>query len=368
VTARAERRILTGVLVVLLVALGTSASAAAAEPLVSVDANLHKGPARATITARIRWNAGGVQAGMTVGDLRAVAVDADTTVPTLLAKTTENLKLGEETRTETFTITGRDKLEAIRDGNRVVLTATQHAPVPDPPVVGSLDTAFATVDQLQAGPRRGRVGSADCSDRPIGTQAGATGLLYCDLVGASLTALDLSNLDMHMVDFTGGVLRYTGLSQSIVSGGRISGVDASGAMFDHTEAVAVTAPRLTARDTYFSLGTFLSSTLSGADFAGSTFVGTSLDNVMADQRSSFEGTTLGSVDLAFAKLRTANFEGATLDATSMYFANLTEATLRRAAIGETQEHGSPLEFATLCRTVMPPGLINNRDCPRPRRR
>jgi hypothetical protein len=346
----------------LVAALAAASAARAATPFVKVDAALDSG--RTAIVAHVQWNAAGIQGGMVVGDLRAVAVDAGTTVPTLLGTATETLQPGQEARTETFKI-DKDKRDALSKGNRVVVTATQHPPVPFPTVAASVDKAYVTVGEIQAGPKRGRVGRDDCSDRSIGTEPGVQGLLYCDLVGASLTALNLSGQDMRMSDFTGGVLRYAGLSGAKVSGGRLSGVDASRMKWSSTEAVGVTAPRFVAQKTRFDLGTFLSSTLDGADFSDSTFNETSFDNVTMG-KGSFNGATIEHVDLAFARLRGADLGDATIDTTSMYFANLAGATLLGATIGETLEHDSPLRYATLCRTVMPRGLINNRDCKRRR--
>ena len=54
-------------------------------------------------------------------------------------------------------------LAALNRGNRVVLTATQHPPLPSR-VSEQTTGSYVTVRTLQAGPGRGRVGSRDCSD------------------------------------------------------------------------------------------------------------------------------------------------------------------------------------------------------------
>src|SRR3954469_8257238 len=123
VTARAERIALLVALVGILVA---APAARAADPFVVVDAALHKGDTRATITATVRWNADFAAGNLNVGDLRAVAVDRDTAVATPLARTTRTLSPQDPVQRQTFTITASDKLAALRSGNRVTLTATQH--------------------------------------------------------------------------------------------------------------------------------------------------------------------------------------------------------------------------------------------------
>ena len=68
---------------------------------------------------------------MVQGELRAVAIDAGSGLPTLLAKAHSELKADDPSERVTLEI-DRAKLDAIGDGNRVVLTATQHPPRPDP--------------------------------------------------------------------------------------------------------------------------------------------------------------------------------------------------------------------------------------------
>jgi uncharacterized protein YjbI with pentapeptide repeats len=372
VTARAERQGLGLAAVALLAALGLAPAARAATPFaraatpfVRVEAKLERPSQKATrIVALIRWNADGIDSGMTAGDLRAVAVSTHTVAPTLLAKSFTALSSGgaAEPRRVVFTITGRDKLAALRRGNRVVLTATQHGPVGDPPVPASSRRSYVTVAQLQRGPKRGRVGSADCSDRPVGPEAGAGALRYCDLVGASLAGADLSSTDMHMADLTGAGLRSAGLASAILDGGRLAGVDASGAVIRDTSMVAILAPKLTIRATKVGKDNLYGASLNGSDFSHSTFEDAAFTAAELDGRTSFADTTLIHVDLAFARLVGSDFRRAELERTSLFFANLTGATLLGATLTEPEEGGDPLVWAEVCRTTLPDGSVSKRDC------
>jgi uncharacterized protein YjbI with pentapeptide repeats len=363
VTAR-TKRLVAFAAAALACALG-AAPAAEAAPFVVVDASLHRGHQRVTIRATVRWNVPGIQGGMRVGDLRAVAVDARTTVPTLLAERTSSLSESAAAEDVTFTILDRGKLVAMHPGNRVVLTATQHPP-PSQTVPGTTRRSYVTVAQLSRGPSRGRVGSANCSSTPIGTEAGPTGLRFCDLVGAVLEGAVLSGQDMRMADLTGGVAVRAGLSGTTFDGGRLSGVDASQAQLASASMVAVTAPRLVIRGTHVPKVNFLSSSLDGSRFDGSTLDDSPFTFARLNGGASFADTTLVHVDFAYARLRGASFERAQTTGeqrTSFFMANLEDANLRKAVINPSEERET-FEFAILCRTLMPLGLINNRDCKR----
>ena len=93
----------------------------------------------------------------------------------------------------------------MRPGNRVVLTATQHPPLPDRRRAQT-NGSYVTVDTLQVGPGRGRVGSRDCSDLLLSVRpaAGAT-YDFCDLAGAVLTQATLAG-PMREADLTGADL------------------------------------------------------------------------------------------------------------------------------------------------------------------
>ena len=371
-TARAERGALAAASILLVAVLSWVPVASAATPLVRVDARLERPSQRlARIVAVIRWNGPGIGGGMTAGDLRAVAVNSRTTVPTLLAKSSTVLAAGDAARPRraVLTITGRARLAALRRGNRVVLTATQHKPLPNPPVPAINQRSYVTVAQLRAGPKRGRVGSVDCSDRTIGPGARPGALQYCDLVGGSLAGADLSSADLRMADITGGVLRMAGLNKTNLDGGRLAGVDASDAVIKETFLRATLAPRLAIRSTLVDRANFYGAVLNKSDFTRSTFLDTAFNAAGLDGGTSFTGTTLNHVDLAYARLVGSNFSGARLvNRSSLFFANITDADLREATLTVTEEGESPLRWAEICRTTLPDGSVSHRDCRAPARR
>src|SRR6202042_2320999 len=109
------------------------------------------------------------------------------------------------------TITDPKLLSALNRGNRVVLTATQHPPLPSR--ASDMPTStYVTVRTLQPGPGRGRVGSHDCSNMVLGpTSPGPAGYDFCDLPGAVLTQAALSG-PMRDADLSGADLTNAGLN------------------------------------------------------------------------------------------------------------------------------------------------------------
>lgn len=337
------------------------------KPLVTVDAVLSRGPTSATIKALVHWDAGAIDSNnMRIGDIRAVAVDARTGLPTVLGERSDELSSSNPTSQFTAAIAG-SQLDLLRKGNRIVVTATQHPPHPVPP--GSSDQkterSYVTVAQLQAGPGLGRVGSVDCSDRPISPGAGPR-LRFCDLVGASLADADLSGNDMRMDDLTAADLQATKLGGTKLDGGRLAGVQASGAGLASASFQDVFAPALQVPTSSISDVSFFASTLTGANFAGSRLLaGTSFATAAFGEHSSFADTELSGVDFGYAILVGGDFSRATAKRTSLFLADLKNATLRGSSWGPDMEGRNPPKSAWLCRTTMPDGSVSNRDCPRP---
>lgn len=340
-------------------------------PLVTVNGKLERDGGKATVTGTVRWNANGAATGLTTGDLRAVAVDGRTDEPTMLARSTTRIDPGEATQPVSLPV-DPGTLPALRSGNRVVLTGTQHAALTDPPTPAANASAFVALDELQPGPRRGRVGKWDCSDRNIGPDVGIVGLQFCDLVGAVLASQQIGAIDARMSDLTGGDLRGADLQSTKFDAGQLGGVDASDAIFGtgdnlrplNASFISATAPRFRARDTLVSSPTFLSGQLDNADFSGSTLDNVSFATASLNQ-ARFTKTTLNHVDFGFAELTRARLNPATAVRTSLFLANLTDGTLLGSTFGPDESGDDPRRFAKLCRTVMPDGSISNRDCPRP---
>jgi uncharacterized protein YjbI with pentapeptide repeats len=339
----------------------------ASQPFVTVDAQLHRGGEVATIDGTVRWNKDGIDDfGMRVGEIRAVAVNGDDGTPTVLGEKSNPISRDDPKQPIEFAITDPHKLRALRDGNRVVVTATQHPPHPEPPAAGDELTkrSYATVDQLQAGPGRGRVGSADCSDQPIAPSTGPGALRFCDLVGSALADADLGSLDMRMNDLTAADLRGANLSGTTFDGSRLAGARANGARMDSASLLAIRAPRLVIRATLISSATFFASALQGARFDDSTISKTSFATAGLGGGSSFAGTQLDHVDLAYAGLHSGDLTKANATKTSLFLADLTDADLRGSVWGNDEEGRYPPRSALLCHTRLPSGDTSDRDCGR----
>ncbi|TMK88190.1 MAG: hypothetical protein E6G57_08205, partial [Actinobacteria bacterium] len=129
----------------------SSVAAANGDPLVRVEnAKLVKGGGEAIVTARIIWNREGIAdpaEPMVVGDVRLLAVVGPNARARLLKSSSRTLER-EPVQEVRFVLSSPAALDAIRKGNRVVLTASQHGPA----AAGETTTrTFVTVTQLQVG-------------------------------------------------------------------------------------------------------------------------------------------------------------------------------------------------------------------------
>jgi uncharacterized protein YjbI with pentapeptide repeats len=330
-------------------------------PLVRVDGRLVRSPDRALVGARIDWDDRGADAyGMTVGDVRVVAVDAASGRATLLAVRQFSVPAGRSSSVQ-LAIADRDKLRTIGPHDRVVVTATQHPPAP---AAGNRHTtrSYVTVKELQAGPARGRAGARDCSDQPIAADRAEPGsLVGCDLVGAQLARADLSGTLLYDTDLSGAVLRGSDLDGSGLDGSRAADVDATGASVAEATLRSVVAPGWTMRDTQIVSGEWLAADLDDADLTGSHLSSTHLNGVSL-VKARLDRTQLTHVELAFGDLTGARVTGATIEATSFAFADLTRATLEGSRLGDDEQGLDPLRDAFLCDTTLPGGAKDSRDC------
>jgi hypothetical protein len=297
-----------------------------------------------------------------------VAIDGRTGLPTKLGSLSIAQGLP---ATSSFEAKVKPELiAALGRGNRVVVTATQHPPLPRS---GQTNGSFVTVDTLQAGPGRGRVGSRDCSDLTLGFPAPAAGgYNFCDLAGAVLTRAKLSGA-IREADLTGAELGGAELKGAIFDGGALGGADLTGAELESVSLIGASAPRLTLPKTSLRQSQWRAANLDEANFAGdtisdSTFAASSL------RRANFGDATLGKVDLAYTGLAGAKLDG--VDAalsdrgrprrSSLFLADLTGATLAGSKWNDDESGEHPWTWATLCDTVLPADatVSGNRDCPR----
>jgi uncharacterized protein YjbI with pentapeptide repeats len=344
----------------------------AAHPyVVVVDASLERQQGQATITGTIRWNATAIGFGMSAGSVRAVAIDGSTGRPTTVGAVSIPEDLPKTTRFNA-TITDRRLLAALNRGNRVVLTATQRPPLPSR-ASDRTTGSYVTVDTLQPGPGRGRVGSRDCSDVVLSaTTPPAGGYDFCDLPGAVLTQAALSG-PMHDADLTGAKLGGAGLDGIVFDGAAMGGVLATGADFNGVSMIQAFAPRLRMQKTLIRSAQLRAASLDDADFTGATISDTTFATAPL-RRATFSDATFDKVDLGYARLAKAKLDRVVAVSSdphrgrrsSLFLADLTGATLKGSEWDNDEAGDRPWQWATLCDTILPADAVvsGDRDCPR----
>jgi uncharacterized protein YjbI with pentapeptide repeats len=311
----------------------------------------------------VAWNATGIDNQLTIGDLRVVAVNQKSRLPTVVASRTENPLASSTPKSVTFTVTSVALVHDLAAGNRVVLTATQH----EPTISLVTPRSFVTVHQLQAGPSRGSVGKLDCSDRPLqaGGSNGVADYNNCDFTAAVLSFARLSAVgsatNYLQADFSGADLRHAGLDQGAFWSASLSGADLSNAALRGTTFFKAFAPHLSVVKTGIAGSNFFHADLTKANFSGSTITGTSFASATLAQ-AWFQGATLRDDDMAYSDQSGADLQGTQLLPESSYFeVNWANANLKGATITPLQ--GLPRwALATLCNTTLPSGVVDNTDC------
>ncbi len=356
-------------LVVLAVAILSllAATAAAAAPFVVVRAKLERSGRGAIVIGRVVWDGPAAHRApdyMSVGDLRLVAISEHGHRPTLLA-TAHYDEIARDAAQPVALRIAADDLHAIRPGNRVVLTASQHGAVSE-----GTRTArtYVTVGQLQLfGTPQDRIGRRDCSE--VAIVPGAI-LNRCDLVGAFFNRALVSvrtpvATRMLLADLTGATLRGADLTGLSVAGGRLNGADATSAILDNLSLAGAEGTGLIARDATSDLlqGTaganVFDARLTDSDFRGAVLNGVSLDHSRFDG-ADFRGATWNSVTADTAQFRGADLRALKGVGSHVYFADFTDAQLQGAPFSALD-----LAWATLCHTQMPDGKPpqgDDRDC------
>ena len=341
-----------------------------ANPYVTISpATITSGGGPRTIHAVVTWDASSRSAagyGMDAGDVRVLAIDRTTGRPTLITKVAIPRGLPTSTPVDLTVDATREpaKYAAMREGNRIVLTATQHPPAPR---AGHFTTrSYVTVSTLQKGPGRGQVGKYDCSRVAIVPGARASGQDYCDLTGATLTSAMLGERSMRRADLTGALLDDGSLTAVTMDGSTLSGVDAQDATWINVGLFAADAPSLDLSDADVHGSRLLAADLTGFRFADGSMDDSSLTGAPL-RGAVFTGATLDHPDLAYADLRGGKLDGVTAkNHPSLFLSDLTSATLAGSTWTVDESGEIPWTWATLCHTAMAKDarIDGDRDCPK----
>jgi uncharacterized protein YjbI with pentapeptide repeats len=341
-----------------------------ATPYVDVRSpTMSDGPGPRTIKATVAWDAASRAAGgyaMVSGDIRVVAVDGTTGRPTVI-DTQAIGTLRADTTPYKATIDDPDKLAALRRGNRIVLTATQHPPFGRG---GKLtERSYVTVSTLQKGPGRGRVGQYDCSRIAIvANSARLDGLTFCDLAGATLSTASLGARPMLDADLTGAAIDRGSLTAVKLDGAALGGLDADGATLTNVNLFQAFAPALSLADGAISGSSVQAVNLNDVDLSRTKLYNSSIFAAAPMRRATLSDAELDHTDLAYTDLVGAKLDGVrSRNHSSLFLSDLTGATLADSTWDVDESGELPWTWATLCRTTMPPaagGISGDRDCRR----
>jgi uncharacterized protein YjbI with pentapeptide repeats len=334
---------------------------------VEVDGKLERRQGEATLVATVKWNAAAIATGMTAGDIRAVEIDT---------RTGRAGVIGMMTFPQGLPATSKLEIEVTRwegplgPDDRLVVTATQHPPLPRS---GQTNGSYVTVDTVHPGRGQGRVGSRDCSDLLLKAPAPAAGgYNFCDLTGAVLKRATLSG-PIRDANLSGASLAGAELKGSVFDGSALAGADLTGAGLDSVSLIGVSAPGISLPKTALRSSQWRSSDLDEADFSGATISDTTFATSSL-RRADFDESTLGKVDLAYTDLAGADLtevdaagsEGDDPRSSSLFLADLTRADLTGSHWNDDESGVRPWTWSTLCDTKLPADatVSGNRDCPR----
>ncbi|MEC4984498.1 MAG: pentapeptide repeat-containing protein [Oscillatoria sp. PMC 1076.18] len=154
-----------------------------------------------------------------------------------------------------------------------------------------------------------------------------------NLRNANLNLADISNNWWDEADFSAASLHRADLSRSIMKG----------ANFEKSSSGAL---ELLGGD--FTNANFKDAEMDGVDMRAANFTAANFENAIIDSDGPYDPHYLG------ANFTDANFKGAKIFLTEFV------ATKNSASEGDVIERA--MENIILCRTIMPDGTINNRDC------
>lgn len=359
-------------LIVSAVSVIPAASSLPAESLVRIsNVKVSDSGDGALVTAQVRWNAEAIDTFvMAKGDVRLVAVSEQGHLPTLLGK--QSFDISQQSSSKVTIKVAKDLMAAMHRGNRVVLTASQHARANSQ---ARSDRTYVTVAEVQPfGSPQPNIGRRDCSAIPVVPGAMLT---HCDLVGAHFDSALVSIHDENSHDCKGGgeatclmradLTGATGVGADFsgvsLAGGRINGIDLTKAKLDNLSLAGADAVEITAVGATSdakgedSGGNFYRTKFTGSDFRESVFLGISIERARLDS-AKLQGATWQTIGRG-ANFRQADLTGIKFGESKLDFADFQDATLTGSTLRDDQ-----LTLTLLCRTALPDGsqLDRSRDC------
>lgn len=174
----------------------------------------------------------------------------------------------------------------------------------------------------------------------------------------ALQDLHEDGIDLSAAPLADAYLRKVQLPNAALTGANLSGASLENADLRKADLRSAKLSGAHLNETYLDEADLRWSDLRGAYLIKANLSGTRLDE--ADLRGAdLSKANLSKTHLDRANLHWANLSDTLLDGTDLYQANLSEANLDGADLANIRN----LDNATFCKTIMPDGTVNNRDCP-----
>jgi uncharacterized protein YjbI with pentapeptide repeats len=176
------------------------------------------------------------------------------------------------------------------------------------------------------------------------------------LSGANLTEANLTEANLSGANLSGAILRRAFLREANLAGADLTGANLNSALLvkANLRLADLSGADLSGADR--SAVNAFQANLSGAVLSGANLTDAGL------REANLTGADLSGANLTDANLRFANLVGAVLTRANLSRANLGGVDLGRANLSGANLSGANLTDALFCRTTMPDGSINNRDC------
>jgi uncharacterized protein YjbI with pentapeptide repeats len=203
-----------------------------------------------------------------------------------------------------------------------------------------------------------------------------------DLTGADLHGGDLSKVSMRGASLRGTDFRGANLTEAILIEADLPGDKESGPTWTKEDLwegkddpfldISEVMNAFRRDDYHLVKGNVIGTDLRNADLREAYLIRTKLNGanlINADLtgailiRADLSDAYLQNANLCGANLRGAILSGANLTNADLRGANLARANLTKANLTKANLEGADLDSADFCKTAMPDGTLNNRNCP-----